>query len=84
MTAQERMKAKLEESGITNRKIEVYGRQIVVTAASRKVADKWVGLLDLFCRKVRGPVRCLDQAKINRGTVLRPTMIRVWRIGGTV
>lgn len=73
-----RMKAKLEQAGIPFKDIEVYGSQIVVTSFCRDSAGKWATLLAKFA-KVRGVIETLDDAVRNRGTVLRPSKVRVWR-----
>lgn len=77
-TLQDQMKATLKKTGLPYKEIEVYGRQIVVTCWSRDAADKWSHLLARFA-KVRGITHDMDEAKQNKGTVMRPTMIEVWR-----
>lgn len=83
MTLQERMRATLERAGIPARQIDVYGSQIMVTCQGRETAQRWASLLAQFATRVR-TVESLDYVKKNRGTVLRPTTLRVWRIGATI
>ena len=78
-TIQQRMRAKLEQAGLPFKAVEVYGRQIVVTAWSHKSALQWNELLGMFCT-VRRIVKTADEAKENKGTVLLTTMIPVWRV----
>ena len=76
---QQKMKAGLESLGIPYKEINVYGRQIMVTAWSRSAAQRWVGALSRF----GGKLRCgegVDYAKENKNTVLRPSTIKVWRV----
>lgn len=78
MTIQAQIKATLEKAGIPAREIEVYGRQIVITSACRDTAEKWGMLLGKFA-KVRGIVETTDLAKVNKGTCMLPTRVKVWR-----
>lgn len=72
------MKAKLEAAGIPYKAIECYGSQIVVTSWCRDSAARWASLLAKFAT-VRGTIETLDDAKVNRNTVLLPSKVRVWR-----
>jgi len=53
MTIQEKMQAKLEQVGLPYKKINCYGRQIVVTSLCEDTARKWVTVLGKFS-KVKG------------------------------
>jgi hypothetical protein len=78
MTIQAQIKATLEKSGIPSREIEVYGSQIVITSACRDTAEKWGALLSGFS-KVRGILESIDEAKIQKGSCMNRTYIKVWR-----
>lgn len=78
MSKQDQMKAALEKTGLPHKEIEVYGRQIVITSWSEDAAKKWAHLLSRFA-KVRGVIPSTDYAKENKGTVLLPTTINVFR-----
>lgn len=73
------MKAKLETVGIPFKQIDCYGSQLVITAWSLDAAEKWAILLGNFC-KVRGIVHAYDEAKENKGTCLRHSVIKVVRV----
>lgn len=78
MTIQAQIKETLAKAGIPAREIEVYGRQIVITSACRDTAQKWGALLAKFA-KVRGIVETIDEAKVQKGTCLNRTYVKVWR-----
>lgn len=78
MTIQAQIKATLAKAGIPSREIEVYGSQIVITSACRDTAQKWGELLGKFA-KVRGIVETIDEAKVQKGTCLNRTYVKVWR-----
>lgn len=78
MTIQAQIKATLAKAGIPSREIEVYGSQIVITSACRDTAVKWGALLGKFA-KVRGIVETIDEAKVQKGTCLNRTYVKVWR-----
>lgn len=77
-TLQERMRETLAGCGLPHKQIECYGSQIVVTSQCRDTAAKWATLLAKFA-KVRGTIETLDDAVVNRNTVLKPSKVRVWR-----
>lgn len=79
MTPQQRMTARLETVGLPYKEIRCYGAQIVVTAWSRAAAEKWASVLGHFS-KVRGVIQSYDNAKENKGTMLKPSMVTVWRV----
>lgn len=83
-TLQERMKATIEKLDIPHKRIEVYGRQVVITCWSEAAAKRYFMVMRRFCTKVRGPLQSVEENKVNRGTVLRPTMHNVWRVHGTI
>jgi len=83
MTTQEKIKAKLEQVGLPYKKIDCYGRQIVVTSLGRDTASKWASVLGKFS-KVKGVVRDYDYAKENKRSVLNPSIVPVWRIYSTI
>lgn len=76
-TTQDKMKTVLAKAGIPSKKIDCYGNQIVITSFSRDAAERWANLLGHFA-KVRGIVESADEAVENKGTSLRPTMVRVF------
>ena len=76
---EKRMLALLEKLGIPYYKINVYGSQIVITCRSRNSAEKWVHTLSPKVAKFIKIIESTEYAKKNRGTMLRPTRINVWR-----
>ncbi len=82
-SAQSVLKAHLERSGIAYKSVEVYGRQVVVTAFSADASAKWHQLLNHICAKVR-VVETVESARENMGTNLKPTMVKAWLIGGMI
>lgn len=85
MTLQERMRAKLAETGLPHKAIECYGRQIVVTAWSRDAADKWASLIRRFAR-VRGVYQGIDynQDQSKASSCLLPDVHKVWRVAAVI
>lgn len=82
-TPQQRIKALLVKSGIPYKEINCYGSQIMVTAWSESAARKWASLLAKFA-KVNNVGQGIDEAKVNKNTVLLPTVIHVWRVWATI
>jgi hypothetical protein len=71
---------------IPSKKINVFGGiqcYIHVTCESLETAEKWALALGKFCRTVR-IMEAYDTAKENKNTVLRPSVIKVYKIGGIV
>ena len=83
VTPQQQIKALLIKSGIPYKEINCYGSQIMVTAWSESAARKWALLLAKFA-KVNNIGQGIDEAKVNKNTVLLPTVIRVWRVWATI
>jgi hypothetical protein len=83
MTLQNQMQAKLAQVGIPYRTINVYGSQIVITTTSRNTAAKWHAVLARFA-KVRGTIKDIDYATVNRGTVLNRSTVQVFRTYATI
>ena len=79
MTGQQQMRQLLQDSGLPAKEIKVYGSQIVITCWSRKATQDWAALISKFA-KIRGFVESFDEAKMNTNTVLRPSVVRVWRV----
>jgi hypothetical protein len=82
-TPQQKMQAKLAQSGIPAREIKVYGSQIMVTCGCRYTAEKWASLVARFA-KVRAVFEAWDEAAQNRGTCLKPSMVKVWRVSARI
>ena len=80
-TPQERTKALLEQLDIPSKEIKVYGSQIVITTRSQEAALKWRRALSPKVAKFKNMVQSTDIAKKQKGTVLKPTRVKVWRIG---
>ena len=71
---------------IPSRSIKVFGSincNIHITCESRKTAEKWVLTLGKFCRTVNC-IESIDYAKDNKGTVLKRTTIKVYRVCAVV
>lgn len=86
MTLQEQMLAKLKETGLPHREINVYASRITVLVAARDTADKWVSLLRKFCRTVKVVETvdyCSEQAQQERSTIA-PKTIRCFLVGATI
>ena len=79
MTIQEKIKQRLEQFGIPHREIKVYGSQITVEIFGREAAEKFASVIANFA-KVRGVIETTVDAKENRGSVMNPTKIRVYRL----
>jgi hypothetical protein len=74
-----RIKAALERVGLPYKKIDCYGGQIVITSHCRDTAEKWSMVLARFAKVKKAALESVDNAVENKGTVLRPTMVKVWR-----
>lgn len=83
MTAQSKVKALLEKTGIAAREIQVFGSQILITCASQEAAQKFAGVIANFAR-VRSVFESLDYAKANQVGQMSPTMIKVWRVSAVI
>ncbi len=71
----------LQSAGVHVRDADVYGSQAVITTASREHADKAAMLLNKTgVYKVRGIVETTEDAKVNQGTNLLPTQVKIWRV----
>lgn len=82
-TLQQRMQAKLAQSGIPWREIKVFGSSILITCQSRDTAQRWASLLAQFAR-VTGVGEGYDEAKVSKGTCLLPSKVAVWRVGARI
>ena len=82
--AQHKMTALLNAAGIPNKRVKVFGCQVMVTCWSRDAADRYAALLYEFCSRVRGPVESVEYNQVNYNTVLRPSKHSVWLVGGTI
>ena len=78
MSAHDQLKAALARTGVPHKKIDCYGRQIVVTSGCKDTADKWASVLSGFA-KVHAVIESLDEASVQRGGCLNRTYVRVWR-----
>ena len=77
-----RLESLLNAAGIATKRVECYGRQIVVTLFSEDMADRVAMILSNAFR-VKGALATTEDAKENRETVLRPTQVRIWRVYAT-
>lgn len=75
----DKIRATLERVGLPYKEIQVYGSQIVITSHCRETAERWAGLVAKFATVRRAALECADDAKVNKGTCLRPTKVKVWR-----
>jgi len=82
-TQQQRMRDLLAKAGIPYREIQCYGMQIVITTKGEASAKRWAALVAKFAR-VKRVLRSCDYARENKGTVLRPSMVTVWRVFATI
>lgn len=83
MTPQQQMAAKLAECGIPAKEIKCYGSQIMITAWSREAINRWVLLLSKFAT-VRSTVESIDECKVNKNSVMLPSVVKVWRVWATI
>lgn len=77
--AQDKMKELLKKLKIPYKEIEVYGSRIVITCHSRSSAEKWGKTLSPKVAKLKGIIESYDLAKKQKGTILKPTRVKVWR-----
>jgi hypothetical protein len=78
------MEAKLKETGIGFHELRVLGSTILIKAISRDTADRWVRVLNAIgCVRVN-LVPTQWNAVLNKETVLRPTQVNGFLIGGCV
>lgn len=78
-TPQQQIKAKLESLGIPFKAVDVYGRQIVVTCFSRDASEKFARVIAQFAKVRRAGFESVEHAKVNKGTNLNPSVVKVWR-----
>lgn len=83
-TPQQKMQCKLEEVGLPFKEIKVYGSQIMITSLCRSTAESWSQVLARFAKVRVAAKACLDDAALNKGTVLMPSKVHVWRTWATV
>lgn len=84
MTTASRIESKLKETGIGFHELRVLGSSIIIKSQSRDTADRWVRVLNAMgCARVN-VVKTQWDAKENVGTVLRPTQVHGFLIGGRV
>lgn len=83
-TPLDKMKARLEQTGIPAKEIKCYGSQIMVTAFGRPAAEKWFLLLSQFCSTVRGPLESTDDCKVNNDPRRSQKFVTVYRVWGTI
>jgi hypothetical protein len=79
-----KMQAKLEGLGLPYKEIKVFGSQIHITSHCRDTAERWASLLSKFAKVYCPAKESLQEAKENKGTVLRPTMVKVWLTGARI
>lgn len=82
-TTQDKIKAALLKTGLPVKEIEVYGRQIVVTAWSLDAANNWAAVIAKFAT-LRGVVASMDYNEKNTNTVMIPSAHKVWRVFGRI
>lgn len=78
MTAQDRIKSKLESISLPRKRISCYGRQIVVTCHSLGAAQRWEYVLGQFATPGH-IVESVEDAKENKFTASRPTQVKIFR-----
>lgn len=83
MTAQEQMKAKLAKAGIPAKEIKCFGSQIMITTRGEASARKWAALLANFAT-VRAVIESRDESVAQKGTSLKRTYHKVWRVGAYI
>lgn len=79
MTVQEKFRALLGKVDLPSKSIDVYGSQIVITCHSESASEKWASILRKFSTVEKVALKCLDDAKVNRNTVMNPSRVTVWR-----
>ena len=83
MTTQQQIQAKLEQIGLPYSEIKCYGSQITIECGSDEAGRKWAGVLSRFAT-VKGMIESIAYNKVNRGTYLRPTTHKIWRVYATL
>ena len=83
MTDQEKLEAKLAQAGIPAKEIKCSGSLIIITTRGEDSARKWAALLAKFAT-VRAVVKSRDESVIQKGTCLKRTYHKVWRVGAYI
>ena len=68
----------LKAGGIATKRVEAYGRQVVVTCWSQDMANRVALLLSRASFIIRGQTHSLDQTKASEG--IKPSYVQVWRV----
>ncbi len=82
MSIQAQIRATLERSGIPHKRIECYGRQIMITSWSLEAANKWAALIQQFA-KLRGVVHSRETNTEQTGRRLHESH-EVWLTAGMI
>ncbi|MCB2179464.1 hypothetical protein KQH61_06035 [bacterium] len=77
----EKMGALLTSTGATHKSVHVFGSQCHITAISRESAEKAAQLLIAAGWQLRAIIETVEENKVNTGTVLNPTMHKVYLAG---
>ena len=83
MTPQEGMKEKLEGLGLPYKEVKCYGSQVMITVLSESAAKRWTSVLAKFAT-VRPIFPSSDYATVNKNTVMKPSLVKVWRVWATI
>jgi len=84
MTSQDRIRELLGKVNLPSKRIDVYGSQIVVTCRSESAAEKWAMVLGKFATVTKVALKDLDETKVNKGDVMLPSRVTVWRTYATI
>jgi hypothetical protein len=83
-SASAKLSAILRAGGIPHKRADAFGSHAIVTTFGRDSAERAGRALQAAGFAVQGPKECCEENDENRGTVLRPTMHRVWRVWAKV
>lgn len=83
-TIENTLETKLKAAGIPFNSVRVLGTSIIIKADGRLTAERWERLLKrMGCWRVKS-VETFDHAKENKNTVLVPSVVRRYLIGGAI
>lgn len=74
------IKELLAAGEIATKEVVAFGSQVHITCRCRKTAEKVARIMQAGGFTLGRLFELLDYAKKNKGTCLRPTMVRVWRV----
>lgn len=77
---QQRFESLFRSAGASLKEVKAFGSRLIVTCHSQGAADKIANLLSRGKFSVDKVGESFDYDKVNRGTVLRPSTVQVWKV----